>query len=82
MKRVASFALMIALCTPLSAQVRPNKNQLTGTKAKPDPTTVIAAGSTKPAQPLNVGLSAGRSDPQARADRAQTRQGPDLHERL
>ncbi len=54
MKRVASFALMIAICTPLSAQVRPNKNQLTGTKAKPDPTTVIAAGSTKPAQPLNV----------------------------
>ena len=50
MKRVASFALTMAMCTPIFAQVQPNKNQLAEAKTKSNTTS----GTTKTAQPLNV----------------------------
>jgi hypothetical protein len=58
MKRVASFALMLAMCTPLFAQMQPNKTQLAETKSKSAPAKSNAKNSptkeSPSAQPLNV----------------------------
>ncbi|PYS92072.1 MAG: hypothetical protein DMF62_01275 [Acidobacteria bacterium] len=56
MKRVAAFALMFAMCTPMFAQVKPTKNQLTETsaKSKSAKTDPKKEGNSKSAQPLNV----------------------------
>src|SRR5436190_3784588 len=56
MKRVAAFALMFAMCTPMFAQVKPTKNQLTETsaKSKSAKTDPKKEGNPKSAQPLNV----------------------------
>ena len=54
MKRVASFALMMAMCTPMFAQVQPNKNQLAETNSKSKTANSPSATTAKPAQPLNV----------------------------
>src|SRR5436190_2401829 len=56
MKRVAAFALMFAMCTPMFAQVKPTKNQLaeTSAKSKSAKTDPKKEGNSKSAQPLNV----------------------------
>ncbi|MFL6467205.1 MAG: M14 family zinc carboxypeptidase [Pyrinomonadaceae bacterium] len=60
MKRTAAFALMLAMCTPMFAQVQPSKTQLAemDKKGKSSSSTAKSVsnkeGSSKPAQPLNV----------------------------
>ena len=54
MKRLAAFALMMAMCTTMFAQIQPNKNQLAESKAKSNASDTPSARSSKSSQPLNV----------------------------